>query len=644
MNDYKALFRSKFPRITEMGIERSILKHWKAEHSTPGNHPYGQTWTHHFCEYVRHFAPRIELNSWFRHMVWSVEHTRFLKERKILNHIGSKNSGKTLFAAVFVNAILSIDPQYSKAYIAAPYKQVANSTVWARALTVKNMVISANPKLFATVYHQKADCRIIYEENPESGFIELVTIDDVGKLQGIKAVDPDRGWLILVCDEVAIFPKKQLLDVLDNVTGNPNFLCLDGCNFRSTEGLEGDLCRPEGREYEDLHPDRDHDWPSAYKSWTFRFDGHLSPNITNPEKRVVSPHLLRESVRKDMEEIHGLTGPKYMEQIRSMPVNSATEFYITTRERVRSSGAYEPVTFTRTRPHRVAFCDPGLGGDPCVIGAFDYGPALIPTLDGSETQLSVFQPIEAFQTIPVSKDQICDQAWIKRVYDAANRYGTSTSESNLVITPGQAVPPEQQVAVRCAEYCAQKGIPPSRFGFDGSMRAEVVQEIVAVMGNQVRGIDFGGKATERSADLTSNKTAYEMYANYVTEMYFAFGTLVQACQFRGADFVPAAINQLVKRWWEWVGARKKIQPKHGKNHRDEDKKSYIYQNKMSPNDADTLIGGLEMARRHGYSIIPTKQVHTSFEATNSMEVASFLANSKRFRPRTGKRLNHAGFS
>ena len=164
--------------------------------------------------------------------------------------------------------------------------------------------------------------------------IELITLDKVGKLHGTKSLDQDIGWLILICDEIAEFPSSALLDALDNITGNRNLICLTGCNFKNIEGLEGDLCRPEGREYADLDIDLDQDWASNYKSWTWRFDGHLSPNVK--AGKLVSKHLLTEDVRQDMEDIHGLRGPKYLEQVRSFPNSSMSDYFVMTKDKLRA--------------------------------------------------------------------------------------------------------------------------------------------------------------------------------------------------------------------------------------------------------------------------------------------------------------------
>jgi len=624
---YVAAFRKKFKRISRFAIERSILRHWKREYSQGlSKSPYGHTWSHHFCEYTKLATPEIEITPWFVRMADAFEKTCLIDGKKIINFIGSRSSGKTDFNATFAINMMSIWPEMTTIYVAAPFIKAANSTVWARCKTRFKQIKKAQPEKMGHIYENKALSRLVFADGSQSGFIELVTIDDVGKLQGIKSVHPTDGWLFLFCDEVALFKKKELLEVFGNITENSNFCCFTGCNFRDRNGLEGDLCYPDGREYDDLDPEADQDWPSNYKSHTWRFDGHLSPNIL--AGRNIYPYLLKVEGRQEMEDIHGIDGPKYMEQIRSFPVGSAVEFYVTTRGKVLASGAFDDCVFTKERPDRVGFCDPGFGGDPCKIGGFDYGSALIPTLDGSFVSRPVFQPIGPLETIKIETRKICDKDWIRRIRAVTDR--PIRAELGKILTP------EQQIAVKSAEYCKRHSIPYSKFGFDGSMRASIVTEFYVVMDSAVHAIDFGGMGTERLADMTGEHTAQDLYSNYVTEIYFAFGDLVQAGQFRGAQHVQAGINQICKRWWEYSGVKKKIQSKHGKS-RDEDKKSYVAQNGRSPDDGDTLCGGLEMARRNGFRGDMTRDGSARPGGGVSRGVSALL-NSDKLKRKTGAKL------
>lgn len=284
--------------LTPLEAEKFILKSWQRKWSEdPSSCPFGQHtdiycfhprlpkievsgWAQHMLRYQRMVFPNVDINSWIVKMWNDLEKCVFKEKRKIANFIGSKNSGKSNFFAIVVLLLTSIDPDFTRGFVSGPYKTAADATIWGRIETrVANMKVHGHG-VWDHVESIPSRSRVVFSENSgEAGYIELITLDKVGKLQGTKSLDPARGWLILICDEIAEFPSAALLDALANLTGNDNFICLTGCNFKNIEGMEGDLCHPEGREYAELNMEEDHDWASNYKSWTFRYDGHLSPNI-----------------------------------------------------------------------------------------------------------------------------------------------------------------------------------------------------------------------------------------------------------------------------------------------------------------------------------------------------------------------------
>jgi len=622
-------------RVSPAHVEKSVLNGWSHEWEEKGCqfthtdvyefrdelgvwHPPIEVsgWAQHVIRYMRLTMPKVEINPWIIWMWQQVGIGVFQHKRKIINFIGSKNSGKTNFFGIASNLLVALNPEYSRTFVSGPYKTAAEATVWGRCGTRLRDMQASNPSLFKGVREVPSAGKIIYSnKSTEAGYIELVTLDKVGKLQGAKSLDPDIGWLLLICDEIGTFPTAALKDVLDNITGNRNFLCFTGCNFRNTEGLEGDLCAPEGREYGELDVEEDLTWLSGWKSYTVRLDGHRSPNIV--AGRRVSKYLLTEDVRSDMESVHGLNGPKYLEQIRSFPNLSMADNYVTTKEKIRSSGGYEEFVWDSATYEVCGFCDPGFGGDPCKIGAFKFGNARVMTLDGEFKSIPIFETVETFRTLKIDTKLVADQEWLQRLRAVAS--------GNVISSPGQIVTAEQQIAVQCAEFMKFHGIRPSHFGFDGSMRSDIVKEMITVIGQQVIPIDFGGQATERIVP-GENRPARELFNNFVSEMHFAIGTAVQMGQLRGAERIPAAIAQICRRPWANVGSRKQIQPKA----------KYKEQNQgRSPDDGDTLIGGYEMARRLGFGELTARNAETG----SKFDVINMLRDLPRFARFGAKKLS-----
>jgi hypothetical protein len=635
---------TKKPRLSEIDCERVILSSWKAEYSQdpstvppgiqwsetiefdPALEPFHASgWTLHFHRYLRLLIPNVVSTPELLRMIHAIEQTRIVEGRKIINFIGHKNSGKTNLLAAISIALTSITPEFSRCYISGPYKGSADAIVWGRLGTRWNQMLSANrhaPWLLECLTMKSEDRYTIYPGSTEAGYIELITLDKIGKLQGVKSLDADKGWLIIICDEVNQFPTRAFLDVLENAKGNRNLLVITACNFRNIEGMEGDLCRPEGREYSDLKIDSDFDWLSAFSSHTWRFDGHRCSNIL--AGRTIYSFLLDEPTRAESERDNGKDGPKYLEQIRSHPNSSMSDFFVLTRERVRAGGGYDDVTWEGVQPRRVVFLDPGFGGDPCRIGLFRFGQARVPSTDGTFITSNIFEPEVPFETVILSTTQKCDEDWMRRLVHVAR--------GQMLMRTGSDVTMENQIAVQAAEFCLKHDVPYGDFGFDGSMRAAIVQEICAVMGTVVHAIDPVGSATDRPLPFQQDRVANAEFFNFVSEEYFNFAALVQARQFRGGDRVPAAISQICRRPWKWTGDRKQIQPKD----------QYKKENQgRSPDDADVLVGGFEMALRKGFITTHSRRPEAAAWALDTTTLMRELGKSERFRPFGTKKLGAA---
>ena len=109
----------------------------------------------------------------------------------------------------------------------------------------------------------------------------------------------------------------------------------------------------------------------------------------------------------------------------------------------------------------------------------------------------------------------------------------------------------------------------------------------------VNPVDFGGLPTERPISAVKEaKTWREVVMNFVSELWFATASVVQSGQFRGIGLVQKAREQLCRRRWSYKGLRKK---------QVETKDEYKSSNEnKSPNEADALVGCVEMARRLGF--------------------------------------------
>lgn len=613
--DYLNRINDKFG-LAPMEAELQVLRQW-GKRPDMKRGPFNKYWHEHLAHLMKLLFPGTFVHPWLLDECWAVEMT-ISQERDVVNLIGSKSSGKSAMIARLSLALVAIHPTKTGFYIAAPYKNAAGYTVWGEVRSCFAQMLNAHPSLFPNAEYQASDQRCDFGVGfyRSAGFVELVGIDRVGKLQGIKSEDPNEGFLGVGVDEIGVFPSNDFMDILDNANGNANFLCVTGCNFRSIEGMEGKLCKPDGREYASLSMEKDHFWPSDYNSFTLRLDGHYQPNIL--AQRVLWIKLLQERKRKAMESTHGARGPKYLEQVRSFPNNSTADSYMTTRDKVQMHGGFDPV-LPEGSARKVAFCDPGLGGDPCRFGICEFGPARVQNIEGEWRTMEMFRPVMSFQSIPLNVNQRLDQTWIDRLRKV------SVNPSQAIEQIGEKVSLEYQIAVRCAELLMEGGVAKADFGYDGSMRASVVHAMIVIMGNTIHSVDFGGQASERSSILTQGKTAREIYYNVVTEMYFNLVTVIESGAMRGLEMVPAAVAQLCRRRWQERDRRRQVQPKTSR--KGSSMVGYKEENQgRSPDDSDVLAGCVEIAIRKGFrpplmkSVVDPKGIRNPLISSRMMEV------------------------
>ena len=585
MPPYYRTVREQYPSASSFDIERSILLNWDRSYGEVGK--YGEPWHRHLARFAKLLIPSTVIHPWFMDECLALE-MLLTEQRDILNLIGAKSSGKSAGCARISLTLLAIDPDNTIVYAAAPYKNVADYTIWGELESCFLEIKALHRDVYPGMSINKSANRCYFaQDKPRSARAELVGLDQAARLQGAKSVDPDKGFLVVIADEIGVFPSHAFIEILANITANKNLVVFTGCNFKNINGLEGPLCNPEGREYSNLSVDDDIFWRSDYNSLTLRFDGHRGPNII--ADREIYPFLLLPRKMKDMEKIHGLKGPKYLEQVRSFPNMSTGDNFVLTREQLNAGGVYDKFWRFEGMPERVAFCDPGWKGDPCKIGAFEFGDASIQTHDGSMQRTMIIAPMGPIETIRVQAGMFADEEFLRKIRKHASR--------PIMLRPGGTVSMDMQIAVGCAEFLERHSIPTNHFGFDASCRGSITQEILSMVGMDAMVYDFGANPTKFIVDA-NGMTAEEKYRNLRTEMFFTLQMIVLASQLRNGSKIVDALIQICRHRYDKKGKKTFVESK------DEYKK--CYQGK-SPDSGDVLVGAVHAARRLGFQVNFTRQ-------------------------------------
>lgn len=600
--EYYVNIQGRFPQSNHFQIERSILRNWGREFGKPGK--YGAYWHEHVARYMKLLIPGTVITPGLMDEMEALE-IGLAGGREILNCIGSKSQGKSAWFARLALALVSIDPEYTVAYMAAPFKNVADYTLWSETMACYQEIRNAHGDSFQGMRDVPSSKTIYFSEaHAKAGKIQLIGLDQTAKFQGAKSRDAERGFFILIADEIGVFPSTAFVEIIGNVTANQNFLGITGCNFKSILGMEGILCSPAGSEYQNLSMEKDQLWLSSYNSLTLRLDGHLCPNVL--EKRDIYKFLLTEKKRLSMEEIHGLKGPKYLEQIRSFPNTSSDDQFVLSLEQIRAGGAHDKFWSHHQGSvwTRVAFCDPGFGGDPCKIVALEFGRSLIQAHDGTMHMVEIIHPVGPIETIKIESNALVSGDTLAKI----SRF----SKSGAILTKeGRDLSADLQIALGAAEFCARHQIAASHFGFDSSMRGGVTKEMVSIFGPEILVYDTGNKPTEMVMD-SLGAMASEKYRNLRSELFFTTAAVINSGQFRDAELVQDALAQICRHRVVRAGIKEAVESK------DDFKK--MNQGK-SPDAADALTGAIHVARRKGFQLaMSKKQAASMFSPMESFDL------------------------
>lgn len=588
--DYLQKLRVAFPEKADAQLELLCSGSRQLQKST------GQTAHVHRRRAMEKMFPSRIWHEWREERIQSIQ---YCLENRIqeLMWIGSSNSNKSADLADIALTLWWTNPVNTTIYVASPYEKATEEGVWAYIAEQFDEAKENVPSLPGK--RRLSDNSImLYDRNPRS-FIKQTTVDQVGKLVGKKAKTFTDGLLVLILDELPAFTasaSRNLLAVMANLVSVPNLLVIGAGNFAGVGDALGSFCSPDERDipngYDGFDPDQHFRWRTKRGGLALRFDGLKSPNVK--AGRDIYPFVTTiEYINKLAGAPGGLNSADAMRYIRSAPVTNLDAFTITNGERIRAGGCYDEFEWTGDPITSGAYFDPGFGGDPCILQKFKIGTALIA---GAKRRIMALwgAPFE----IPL------------RV--------------NAQHADGSPYTVEDQIADQAKEHCKAHGIPDDHVGYDGSLRASIVQAVGRRWSVRVRAIDSSGSPTDRKINAGEDKTWKKAVDRLLSEFWFAVASLIDSGQLRNLGLSPKAITQLCTRRWNWTGSkegRKRVQTKA------EYKDMLVAQGKPieSPNEADAVCGCVEMARQLGL------QLEAVVMNGGSMELLLSMIREQQFR-------------
>jgi hypothetical protein len=551
--------------------------------------------------------------------------------KKLLNFIGSQNSGKSFGICFIIFICMYIDPERSSAFVANPFDNASDAQIWGTIEELWDIIKTTHPNttgkgnedassLFPHAIKYANRSLDLVPGLPKAGSIVLKGVKHVGKFLGSKARMGDiaRGVYILAIDEINRVDNPAFLTMLSNMVSQAQFCALSSQNFMEPDDLGGRATEPVGTyggpvSFDELDIDRHQWWHSARSSITLRFDGHLSPNILSG--RTIYDRLFNQENLDLMLRDYGEASPEYFSQVRSFPASSNTTLSVLSQAKVSASRHTDPF-FTITRSEGVvSFLDPAFGGrDKAVWGYAPFGEALVTDAEGNQIMQELLVFKDFFKILKLVKDATYNDYWIDRMKVA----GITLQD----ITIGSEVSYEDQIAIQCRENNRAAGVPSDCFGYDFSMRPDIVSSVNRMIGFSANAFDYN--QGPEGIDLRNiNKNSIDCCANRNTELAFLAADFFLTKQVRGGTYIATSIVQLSRTIYKTVN----------KKYLAEGKKEYKARwQQVSPDHRDVLMGICAMAVRKGFrqtAVSATVGGSNLWEELNRQGIG---------RARTGKRL------
>ena len=620
-------FRPEFEGMSEMGIEREILFE-----ATPQNwgymSPYGKPYYQHLLTLIHILDPSTDITPTLADAVMFFC-KGFSMGKKILNLIGCQNASKSATSVRLAFACLYIDPEYTVFYVANPFDNAADSTVWGEIEDVWESMChhhpheSGNPSFFPDAV-KYANKRIeVIKDIPKAARIELRNVKHVGKYKGTKARKDEnneiRGVLGMLIDEVNEIDNMSFLTMLTNLTSQDNFSAITSQNFKDTEDMGGMLTHPVDHSggastFDELDVEHDIFWHSRVASITLRFDGLKQANIM--AGRSIYPYLFKQQNLDLLRDNYGDRSPEWYSQCRSFPIRGEEANSVLSQAKVSGSRYTDRIFSIDRIDGVVSFCDPSFGGkDKSIWGCARYGKATVKDGEGRSEQIDILLFTDHFKTLKLVKGATYDDYWFRRLEEA----GVDTSDFER----GSSVSYEDQIALQCLELNRQEGVPDHNFGYDFSMRPDIMSSINKIIGAKSFAFNYNQKP-EGFLLQNIKKTTDECCYNVVDELAFLASDLFLSRQIRGGHFIETAVLQLSRTRYEEKNTKYKVERKSDYKAR--------WQN-VSPDHRDVLMGIVGMAHKRGF-----RASNISRKTQSGGSIYEKLRQSKLHRAPTRKRL------
>jgi hypothetical protein len=611
------------PRMTPLKAEIAILRGagWK---NWSGKSDHGKPYYQHLLTLVKLMMPKTDI-----HPALADAANLFCQVLgnglKGMHMIGSQNSSKSATSVRLAFAVMAIFPEESAVYFANPFDSASDSTIWGEVEECYEEIIKNCPGLFPKSVKYALRRIDLVPGVPKAGTMEIRNVKHVGKLKGSKTKKTGevQGPIVVVIDECNEIYNQAFIRVFANLVSQEGFIVQTSQNFKDPTDMGGRMTEPSNKfggpgSFKDLSEEDDHIWYSYGSTMTIRFSGKNSPNIL--AGRTIYDYLFTKDNHEFLIENYGDRSPEYFSQCLSFPTESEESASVLSRSRINLSRHDDKFYHIKSRSTRVAFCDPSFGGGDLAAYAFaDICRIVYQDAHSISHECDAIVFTRGIEKLTVSRDATVTPDILRRISEV----GADPSR----FKEGGPFPPEYQIALQCAEKNRLNGVERSNFGYDFSMRPDMVTAMGMLAGHNCVAFDYNTKPVGYMLKslMQGTEDACRMRSD---ELAFLVSDIFANQRIRTEGLIPAAILQTSRTRYEIRNGKRMIEKK---------KEFKSRWSNESPDDRDCLFGIVGMCYMRGFRVVSLEEQARSDSSGRSL-VRLATVNHSKFKPKKGKRL------
>jgi len=537
---------------------------------TVGGVEFGHGIAYHYKQAITALWPHFEWHAWSELLI------RTFSEENEVGVMGPASSGKTYCSAAWSLCTFWVWHTGTSIIMSSTTREGLQLRVWGAIKSLFKKAKERRPWLHGRIIESRNMLTAAEGDGEAQDFrsgIIGVACRVGGQFVGISAyVGLKNDRVILVADEASLM-ERGFVDAISNLRKNPVFKAIVMGNPKDRTDPLGIVCEPhtsiggwEGLTQEE----KTTTWKTRAGGMAVQLCGFDSPNYRyprglNPFRGLIKP----EDIEADIA-YYGRDSLQFsMMNLGMMPKDGGLRRVIT-MSMCESHGALEEVIWSDanqlTDILALDAAYSGVGGDRCPLIHLRYGP----TVSGL-----VKIAVVSIQNIPVK--------------------------------PGAEESPEDQIARYVMMMAKTLNVPPGRTGFDSTGRGTLMSSFARLWSPDVIPIEFGGLPSKtRTVRADSQQTEAEAFGKQVSALWFASRHLIEARQ----------LGQLTREIVEDGACREWGITKTGKQDVEPKEKTKLRMGR-SPDLWDSLVTGIEVARRNGFQIAAGNSVGVTKRRTPS---------------------------